>query len=220
MSVQRWCGVPRTTARELNLDVPVRDISNPRRCSLIMEILQGQLLVASPSLSDPNFARTVVLIAVHGGDGALGLILNRELTTTLQAVWSQVGKSYSVRAENVRHGGPVRGTLMALHDRRSHANLVIAPGVYLATELDAMESLAGSTEGSVLFYLGHSGWGPGQLENELNEGSWLLLPARADHIFADLDSGAIWKLAMNEAGRRELHAVVALKHVPEDPRFN
>ncbi|MFO0890528.1 MAG: YqgE/AlgH family protein [Isosphaeraceae bacterium] len=185
-----------------------------------MESLQGQLLVASSSLTDPNFAGTVVLVAVHGEDGALGLILNRELATTVQEVWSQVSKTQSVRLENVRHGGPVRGTLMALHDRRAFANLVIGQGVYLSTELNAMESLSTSHEGSVIFYLGHSGWGPGQLENELNEGSWLLLPATADYVFGELDSGAVWKLAMNQVGRRELHSLVPIKHIPDDPRAN
>jgi putative transcriptional regulator len=185
-----------------------------------MESLQGQLLVAASSLSDPNFARSVVLIAVHGDDGSLGLILNRELGTPLESIWGQISKCPSVRGENVRHGGPVRGTLMAVHDRRSLANLVIAPGVYLATELDAMEALATSAEGRVLFYLGHSGWGAGQLESELREGSWLLLPATAEHVFGDLDSAATWKLAIHEAGRRELHAVVPVRHVPDDPRAN
>jgi putative transcriptional regulator len=185
-----------------------------------MESFQGQLLIASSTLVDPNFARTVVLIAVHGDDGALGLILNRELGTTIQDVWSQVSKSLCVRSEIVHHGGPVSGTLMALHDRRSLANLVVADDVYVATELNAMESLAGSEEGRVLFYLGHSGWGPGQLENELAEGSWLLLPASTDHVFGDQDTEALWKLAMTDVGRRQLHELVELKHIPENPRAN
>ena len=65
---------------------------------------------------------------------------------------------------------------MAVHDQRPHANLVVTEDVYVATELNAMESLAGSEKGEVLFYIGHSGWGPGQLETELADGSWLVLP--------------------------------------------
>lgn len=187
---------------------------------LTMESFQGQLLVATSSLTDPNFARTIVLIAVHGEDGALGLILNRELNSSVQEVWSQVSKIQSVREENVRHGGPVRGTLMALHDCQPLANMEIAEGVYLATELNAMESLAASEEGIVLFYLGHSGWGPGQLESELNDGSWLRIPATPEHVFGNQDSETVWKLAIHEAGRRELHALIPIKHVPDDPRDN
>lgn len=185
-----------------------------------MESLQGQLLIAASSLMDPNFARTVVLIAVHGEDGALGLILNRELATTLEEVWSQVSKSPCVREENVRHGGPVSGTLMALHDRRSLANLVVADDVYVATELGAMESLAASEDGRVHFYMGHAGWGAGQLESELAEGSWLVLPATAAHVFSDLDPVTLWKSSMTDVGRRQLRSVLTIKHLPEDPRAN
>jgi putative transcriptional regulator len=162
----------------------------------------------------------VVLVAVHGKDGALGLILNRGLNVRLGDVWSQVSKSPCLRSETVRHGGPVSGTLMALHDCRSKANLVVADEVYVATELNAMQSLAATDEGRVVFFLGHSGWGAGQLENELSEGSWLLLPATPDHVFGDLDAIALWKLAMTDAGRRQLQAIIPVKHVPENPRAN
>jgi putative transcriptional regulator len=185
-----------------------------------MESLQGQLLIASPTLADPNFARTLVLVAVHGEDGALGLVLNRELAMSVQDVWSQVSKSLCLRRESARQGGPVSGTLMALHDRRSLANLVVTDEIYVATELSTMESLVASEEGKVVFFLGHSGWGPGQLENELAEGSWLILPARAEHVFGDLDTVALWKLAMTDAGRRQLQLIVPVKHIPDNPRAN
>ena len=192
----------------------------PGRCPVIMESLQGHLLIASPTLADPNFARTVVLIAVHGDDGALGLVLNRELTVSIQEVWGQVATSRCVRNEPPRQGGPISGTLMAVHDRRALANLVVTDDIYVATELGTMESLISSEEGTVLFFLGHSGWGPGQLESELAEGSWLVLPATPEHIFGDLDAVALWKLAMTDAGRRQLLSVVSVKHIPENPRAN
>jgi putative transcriptional regulator len=185
-----------------------------------MESLQGQLLIASPGLVDPNFARTVVLIAVHGEEGALGLILNREMSTPLPQVWGQVSESPCLRTENVRHGGPVSGSLMAVHDHRSHANLVVTEDIYVATELNAMESLAASDEGQALFYIGHAGWGPGQIETELAEGSWLVLPATVDHVFGEHDSSALWKDSMTEFGRRQIHSVIPIKHVPDNPRLN
>ena len=124
-----------------------------------MDSLQGQLLIASTGLLDPNFARTVILVAAHGEEGALGLILNREMSVPLQQVWGQVSELPCLRSGNVRHGGPVGGTLMALHDLRIHANLVVTDDVFVATELSAMESLASSDDGLALFYIGHSGWG-------------------------------------------------------------
>jgi putative transcriptional regulator len=185
-----------------------------------MDSLSGQLLIATPALLDPNFARTVVLIAAHGDEGALGLILNRELNMRLSQVWEQVSQSPCLREETVRHGGPVSGTLMAVHDQRALANLVITDELCVATELSAMEVLAASDEGRSIFFVGHSGWGPGQLENELGEGSWILLPARPEHVFEEQDSLTFWKDAITEAGRRQVHSVIPLRHIPEDPRLN
>jgi putative transcriptional regulator len=185
-----------------------------------MDSLQGQLLIASASLLDPNFARTVVLIAVHGEEGALGLILNREMTMPLQQVWSQVSQATCLRAGNVRHGGPVGGTLMAVHDQRPLANLVVTEDLFVATELNAMELLAADDDGRALFYIGHSGWGPGQLENELADGSWLVLPATIEYVFSELDTLALWKQSMIEVGRRQIQSVIPIKHVPENPRLN
>jgi len=185
-----------------------------------MDSLQGHLLIASPSLLDPNFARTVVLIAVHGEEGALGLILNREMSMPLEQVWGQVSQSPCLRAGTVRHGGPVGGTLMALHDQRPLANLVVTEELFVATELNAMELLVADDDGRALFYVGHAGWGPGQLETELTDGSWLVLPATIEHVFSELDSLTVWKQAMTEVGRRQIQSVLPIKHIPDNPRLN
>ena len=185
-----------------------------------MSSLQGQLLIATQDLLDPNFARTVVLIAVHGEEGALGLILNREEGMTLKHVWEQVSDSPCLRGGNVRQGGPVAGTLMALHDHRPQANLVVAENLYVATEVDAMAALAATEEGRAVFYVGHSGWGPGQLENELAEGTWLVLPATPDFVFGPLDTQEAWKRAKLEFGRRQIRSILPIRDVPEDPRLN
>ena len=185
-----------------------------------MASLQGQLLIATSDLLDPNFARTVVLVAVHADEGALGLILNREASMPLEDIWGQVSQSSCLRGGNVRQGGPIAGTLMVVHDQRPMANLVINDDLYVATELNAMELLAGSDEGQAIFYVGHSGWGPGQLENELAEGSWLVLPATSEYVFGTLDTVSAWKKAMTDYGRRQVQSVVPIRHVPEDPRVN
>ncbi len=220
MSVRSRVALRLKTAEAYSPVDSAHDGAVSKRLTVTMESLQGQLLIASPTLVDPNFARTVVLVAVHGADGALGLILNRELDVQLEDVWSQLSKTPCQRSQAVRHGGPVSGTLMALHDNRSMANVVVADELYIATELPAMESLAASDDGRVAFFLGHSGWGAGQLESELTEGSWLILPATPDHVFGDLDAVSQWKLAITEAGRRQLQALVPVKQVPENPRDN
>jgi putative transcriptional regulator len=185
-----------------------------------MDSLQGQLLIAAPSLLDPNFAQTVVLIAAHGDEGALGLILNREMSMRLPQVWEQISQSPCLRDESVRHGGPVSGSLMTVHDQRSLANLVVTDELYVATELNAMEVLAASDEGQAVFFVGHSGWGPGQLESELADGSWVMLPARPEHVFEERDTLTFWKEAITEAGRRQVQSVIPLRHIPQDPRLN
>ncbi|MDG3005010.1 YqgE/AlgH family protein [Paludisphaera mucosa] len=185
-----------------------------------MKSLRGRLLIAAPSLTDPNFARAVVLIAAHGETGALGLILNRELDSDVAEVWARISSEPCVRREKMRHGGPVGGTLMAVHDRRPLANLLVGEDLYVATELGAMESLAASADGRVRFFAGHAGWGPGQLEDELREGSWLVAAAVPDHVFGDHDSQSLWKDAATVAGRREVQSLIEPRHIPEDPRAN
>lgn len=185
-----------------------------------MDSLRGQLLIASPGLVDPNFARSVVLVAVHGEEGALGLILNREMSLPIRQVWTQVNEAACERDENARQGGPVGGSLMALHDQRAMANIIIADDLYLATELADMERLVGSPTGRVLFYIGHSGWGPGQLERELAEGSWLVLTATPDHVFGTREAGALWQETMIQVGRGQMLSLVPIKNPPEDPRVN
>jgi putative transcriptional regulator len=185
-----------------------------------MESRQGRLLIAAQSLSDPNFERTVVLIAVHGEDGALGLILNRDMPMPLIEIWEKVSQAPCVRTESVKHGGPVGGTLMAVHERRDLMNLALTDDLFISTELDAMEELAGMESGRVLFYVGHSGWGPGQLESEIEDGAWLDFPATPDDVFGETDPQTLWKKALVQAGRHQVVSLFDLKHVPSEPREN
>lgn len=185
-----------------------------------MKSLQGRLLIAAQSLSDPNFERTVILIAVHGEEGALGLILNRELAMSVAEVWEKISQVPCRRTELVNQGGPVGGTLMAVHERRDLANIVVTEDLFVSTELNAMEELAAMKTGRVFFYVGHAGWGPGQLEDEIQDGSWLDLPATPDEVFGEADPLALWKKALTKVGRQQVFSLFDLKHVPGEPREN
>ena len=187
---------------------------------IVMESLRGRLLVASPGLADPNFHQTVVLIAAHGETGALGLILNRELELDLADGWERISRQPCLRDQKLRDGGPVQGALMVLHDDRSMAEVVVLDDVYLWTDFKAVTSLIGTVEGRAEFYATHSGWGSGQLEAELAEGTWLVLPATADHVFGDLDAFDLWKSARTDFGRREIQDLVSPRLLPDDPRTN
>mgnify|MGYP002662150304 FL=1 len=151
----------------------------------------NQLLIASPALSDPNFARSVTLICQHDDDGAMGVIVNRASEYTLGEVLRQMNlASQDPRLDDqvVLAGGPVhpeRG--FVLHDsaRAWESTLEVADGLCLTTSRDILEAMAaGEGPAHAVVALGCAGWGAGQLEYELGENSWLTAPADAELLFA------------------------------------
>ncbi len=183
-----------------------------------MENLKGHFLVASPHLLDPNFVRTVVLMIHHSDEGAFGVVLNRPAENTISDLWEQVGETPCRSDRQVNVGGPVAGPLMAIHTDRDLAELEILPGVYFAAQRDNLEKLLLESEGPYRVFVGHSGWGGGQLEHELEEGAWLTAPATADQVFADDDD--LWKKVSQNIGQSMLTSVLNIKHVPIDPSVN
>ena len=106
-----------------------------------MESLEGQLLLASPQLLDPNFVRTVVLLVEHNDMGALGLVINRPTGKTVQELWKQVGESPCESQQPVHLGGPVSGPLMAIHTADGLAEMEIAEGVFFAAKKQNLDEL-------------------------------------------------------------------------------
>src|SRR6476659_3695997 len=152
--------------------------------------LANQLLLALPSLADPNFARSVTLLCQHDGDGAMGVMVNRPSEYTLGEVLDQMGiasNDVGLRAQPVLAGGPVhpeRGCV--LHDGHAwDSSLEIADNLFLTTSRDVLEALAAGTgPREVTVALGCAGWGAGQLEHELVENSWLTAPAARTVLFS------------------------------------
>ena len=168
--------------------------------------LANQLLIASPALSDPNFARSVTLICQHDDDGAMGVIVNRASEYTLGEVLRQMNlASQDPRLDDqvVLAGGPVhpeRG--FVLHDsaRAWESTLEVADGLFLTTSRDILEAMAaGEGPAHAVVALGCAGWGPGQLEAELAENSWLTVPAASSILF-DLPLAQRWHGAANLLG--------------------
>ena len=175
--------------------------------------LAGQLLVALPSLADPNFERTVSLLCQHGEDGAMGVVVNRRADYTLGEVFSQMGIACAddaLCATPVLAGGPVhpeRG--FVIHDgaRDWDSTLVIADGLRVTTSRDVLEAVArGDGPSRFLVALGCAGWGEGQLDGELAENSWLTVPADEELLFA-LPLESRWQAAAGRLG-------VDLAHMP------
>lgn len=183
-----------------------------------MDSLEGHFLFASPRLMDNNFVHTVVLLIQHNDQGALGVVINRPTTKTVKELWKEVGKSPCKSELPVYLGGPVAGPLMALHNDESLAEIEVAPGVYFAAKKPNLDSLVLHGKEKFKMFVGHAGWGPGQLESELEEGAWLTMPATAEYVF--YDGSDLWEQVSRQLHASMLVEVLKIKHVPDDPSMN
>ncbi|MFP4146005.1 MAG: YqgE/AlgH family protein [Phycisphaeraceae bacterium] len=166
-----------------------------------MDSLQGQILVASPLLEDPNFQRSVSLMVEHdAGQGAVALVLNRPTPTSLRQAWLRVSELPCRHEEPLHLGGPCEGPLMVLHTVPELAQVEVLPGLYFSTDGEQVEQLVSEGAGPMRFFTGYAGWSPGQLEAELATGSWIPLPAEREEIFAGTTTQwtRLYDRAMNE----------------------
>jgi len=180
-----------------------------------MESLKGQLLIAGPSLIDPNFHRTVVLVGEHDEDGALGVVLNRASDTTVAEALPELAQlADDLGAVHV--GGPVQpSAIVVLADfaePERASGIVLETVGFLPAETDP-DSLGELRCARV--YAGYAGWGPGQLDGELEEGSWIVEPARPEDVFTD-DADGLWSAVLRRKGGP--YAVLAT--MPPDPSMN
>ena len=178
--------------------------------------MRGQLLVAGPALLDPNFWRTVVLIVEHTEEGALGLVLNRPSETSVGEAVPQLGELLDPM-EQLFIGGPVQPSavivLAEFEDPTDAALLAFDDVGVLGTGPASEELSAGVRAGRA--FLGHAGWGPGQLDGELERGDWIVEPARLQDAFAEEAKG-LWSRVLTRKGGS--YALVA--RMPADPSMN
>jgi putative transcriptional regulator len=177
--------------------------------------LRGKLLIASPSLLDPNFARTVVLITEHNEEGAMGVVLNRPSETEVSEVAPELGPI--VAAEPVFIGGPVQPqalvVLAEFNDPEVAAWIVAADVGFVAAETESDDLERAIRRGRV--YAGYSGWGAGQLEGELAEDAWIVEPPLPAELFPD-DPEQLWQDVLARKGGQ--FALIA--RMPDDPSMN
>jgi putative transcriptional regulator len=178
----------------------------------------GRLLVAEPWLSDPNFARTVVFMIEHHREGAVGVVLNRPTDVEISDVLSDWRELVSAPA--VLHmGGPVsQSSVLGLGwNERSDAAVgwsEIIPRVGTVDLHVEPAMLAGDVD-AVRLFAGYSGWGPGQLDGELEEGAWFVVDALAPDIF-DPDPSTLWRRVL----RRQPDDLALLADIPLDVSVN
>jgi putative transcriptional regulator len=182
-----------------------------------MDSLRGKLLLASPTMGDPNFARTVVLIAEHTDEGAMGLVLNRPATTTVGDAVPDLAWLTDDEAQ-VFVGGPVAETaviVLAEFDRPDLAGALVEDDLgFIGADADDPALLDGVVRRARVF-AGHAGWGPGQLEDELAEDAWIVEPPRREEVFTD-EPDELWAAVLRRKGRR----YALLSTMPPDPSMN
>ena len=182
----------------------------------------GTLLISPPLLGDPHFDRSVVLLCRHSpAEGAFGLVLTRPGSQHLaDALALTGGKQHRAAGLVLGEGGPVQlNTLHFVHRRASLPGAVpLGQDVYWGGDFDLLLELVHSGDvplADVRCFVGYSGWSPGQLEGEIERGSWIRQPASAGKVFT-LRPEAFWQSILREKGGR----FRALSNYPADPRLN
>lgn len=180
-----------------------------------VESLQGQLLVASPSLLDPNFRRTVVLVTEHNDEGAAGLVLNRPSPAPVVDLVPQLEPLVDV-SEPVWVGGPVQPDAVLVLGEFVDPDDAAVPlfGALGFPSLEEPEDVAALTTRRRVF-AGYTGWGAGQLEDELGRDDWIIEPSRADDAFTEAPD-ELWADVLRRKGG--IYELVA--RIPEDPSVN
>ncbi len=181
------------------------------------ESLRGRLLVAAPPLVDPNFDRTVVLVLEHGPDGALGIVLNRPTGTDLGEVlpeWRALASEPAV----VFTGGPVAGDAVIALARgqlgRVESFVEVVAGIgTIDLGLDPLD--LGAPLASLRVFVGYAGWAPGQLEGELEQGAWFVVPFDHDDPFV-ADPETMWRAVL----RRQHGRLSVFANYPDDLTAN
>lgn len=177
----------------------------------------GRLLISEPFLPDPNFSRSVVFLTEHQDAGSVGFVLNRPMDISLAEVME-----FEVPVPIPLYmGGPVQQeTLHILHRHPGlgEEGLEVMDGIYWGANFEALKTMITNNEldpADFRFFLGYSGWGEGQLENELSHNSWIVTEASQEIVFSK-DSESMWKEVMKAMGGK----FSILANSPEDPQMN
>ena len=171
--------------------------------------LTGQLLIAMPALRDPRFARTVIFMCAHNDEGAMGLVVNRligsisfdALMEELDIAREELPVPWS--APSIHFGGPVetsRGFVLHSADYASEETITFESHLAMTSTVEILRDIAiGCGPRQAMLALGYAGWGPGQLDEEMQDNAWLNVGADDDIIF-DQDLDSKWERALAKIG--------------------
>jgi putative transcriptional regulator len=181
-----------------------------------MDELQGQLLIGAPSIFDPNFRKTVVLMAKHDDEGAMGVVLNRPLDTTVGEAAPQLSDIVDPD-EPIYYGGPVQPTALVVlaefHDPADAALTVLGDIGFVAIGTDLADAADLTRRARV--FAGHSGWDASQLEAEMERDDWIVERALREDVFS-ADAGELWTNVLERKGGQ----FAFMARMPFDPSLN
>jgi putative transcriptional regulator len=183
-----------------------------------MRSLQGHFLIASPHQLDPNFFQTAVLLVQHTPRSAFGLIVNGPNGKTGGTFWERVARQCGVEPMQLRFGGPVAGPPMALHTNKALGEIEVLPGLFFSSKKRHTSALIRKEDGPCKFLLGYAGWGPGQIEYELEQGVWRSVRATAELALSNRED--LWEELSRQAFAHLLRSMLHISHVPASPLLN
>jgi putative transcriptional regulator len=166
----------------------------------------GQLLIAMPQMEDPRFVRSVIYVCAHTNDGAMGLVINRQIESiSFPDLLKQLNIDGAATGDEIRvmFGGPVetgRGFVLHSPDYKQDSTLRVGHDVCLTATMEILRDIAnGDGPRQSFLALGYAGWGPGQLDSELQSNGWLVAPADDALIFGS-DVASKWNGALAKLG--------------------
>ncbi|RIJ41645.1 YqgE/AlgH family protein [Pontibacter oryzae] len=178
----------------------------------------GSILISEPYLGDPNFERSVVLLCSHVEDeGSFGLVLNRASNLNLSDVLDVFSDDFDM---TLGIGGPVQyNTLHYIHRLPGlHQAVKLAQDVYWGGDFEMLRTMIDTGQvkkDDIRFFLGYSGWTPGQLQEEIDKNVWIVNNNAANKLF-NLDTETLWRSILREMGGK----FKVLSNYPDDPRLN
>ncbi len=168
--------------------------------------LEGQLLIAMPSMTDPRFERSVVFICAHSADGAMGIVVNKPLSSlSFPELLKQLEIKTDVSDEKIQvyFGGPIegaRGFVLHSPDYIQDSTILIKNEFALSASIDILKAIAeGNGPRESLLALGYAGWAAGQLDQEIQDNGWLIITANKKIIF-QTDNKNKWRSATESLG--------------------
>lgn len=184
----------------------------------IIEPERGDLLISEPYLPDPNFVRTVILLCEHDENGSFGFVLNKRSHASLPELIEEA-EGFE---QEVFVGGPVQqNTLHFLHKSPEtlQGDKKIVDGVYWGIDFEGLMSSINTRQVSgdeLKFFVGYSGWSPGQLMEELNAKSWIVYKKATPELVFEMNPDELWREALKTMGGK----FRVISNYPTDPRLN